>query len=863
MLLAALLLAAAAVTPPPHAGAEATDPAVTAPLIKQGQRHALMQKFTRKRARAIERIRRDREAIQAGLTPEAARASGSRPSRDQLEPGGPQGSDARLREHRQARAAQVMGGFTPPANVIVNDRSTDVASDGQAEQDVAAHGNNILVAWNDGRGFSDGTGDTQGWGYSTDGGQTFIDGGKLPKPPASPTFVWTSDPLIAVNQNTGEFWYLGLCAPTSVTNGVAIIRGTFSGGGFTWNTPVLIRSVSNSNTFLDKPWLVADSSNGNLYLTYTEFFVGGNEINFRRSTNGGANWSADIKLSDPADDGFVQGSRAVVGPTGQVYAFWYVIGAVDEDFMVLRTSTNAGASFGATQHTATGFFANFGTGAPGFNRDIGIEFPSVSVDRVVGSPNLGRIYLTWNETVNWYNDAFPVPGLTETENNNTSAQADAFSPGQRLRGTLVGSDLDWFSFSATQGQTYVFWCDSLPDTQAPNPLDYTMRIICSDGTTLLALSGALSLGGLDGYIVWTAPTTGTYYFRMGSLDASENGGYRVLTTVNGTPDVRERARDQRDVFVTSSINGGANWTTPTRVNSDAGHFDNWLPEVEVGYAVDAARPYVIWYDWRDDATCGGSSHVYLARSDDVGSTWTELGAITTQETDWSATSSNIAPNQGDYLALYADATNLYACWADGRNSDPDVFSSVIPLASTPVLVSLASASAAPGRVTLSWYSGGDAIASATVERRRDPGDWQSIGTIVPDGNHRLTFEDTDVVPGARYGYRLAIGEGAERRFVGEAWVEVPSGAKLAIIGVQPNPAAGDAWISFALPGSERAAIDVLDVSGRVVREIDLGAPGPGNHRWNLSAGGRLAPGVYIVRLDYGGRSTTTRWSVVR
>ena len=363
--------------------------------------------------------------------------------------------------------------------------------------------------------------------------------------------------------------------------------------------------------------------------------------------------------------------------------------------------------------------------------------------------------------------------------------------------------------------------------------------------------------------MWTAPATGTYYLRMASLDTNENGGYRIQTGVDDGSGP-ERGRDHRDVFVTSSSNMGASWSTPSRVNAEQALFDNWLPEIEVGAANGEGLPYVIWYDWRDAlSSCGGQSHVYLARSDNAGGSWTELGAITSIQTDWTNVQSNISPNQGDYLALYADAMNLYASWADGRNADPDVYTSVIPLASTPVLISLANATAEIDRVELAWYAGGDPITSADVQRRTASTNWQTVATVLPDGGGYLRYEDTDVIPGERYGYRLGVVDGGQERFLGETWLEVPEGAAFAIDGIRPNPTNGGAYITFSLPNDSPASLQLIDVAGRAVRDIDVGALGAGSHTVNVGGDGRLPAGVYVVRLTQAGQSITSRLSVVR
>jgi hypothetical protein len=876
-LIAAILLPAA------PAAAQMTDPAETIPRIRAHQRAMLMKKKMRlmsaaaarhhvQQAEAADAIRAfgpDRllrpsrasalaaiaaaQAAPARATPTAG--AGRRRTIDEIEPGYVPPTEAA----RRARLAQQAGvsGFVPPANVSANNRAGDGFASGQCEQDIAAHGSNILVAWNDGEGFNDLTGDTQGYGYSTNGGATFTDGGKLPKPAGFPTFIWTSDPIVTVNEKTGEFWYAGLCSPSASNNGIAVVKGTFSGSTLNWGAPVIVRSENDFQFFLDKLWMVADSASGNLYLTYTEFNTTSDEINFKRSTNGGALWSSDFKINAGSDDGAVQGSRPAVGPNGEVHVVYYTIGPSESDFMKHRLSTNAGTTFGPISIAAT-FHPNFGTGAPGFNREMGIQFPSIAVDRS-GGLNRGRVYVAWNESVNWLDEAMSTGvGKYEVEPNGTPAQATPITIGQPVRGFLstTAGENDYFSFSATAGQSYIFWSDSLNAN-----LLYTMRIFCTDQTTRLSFSGDTQFGGGNGFMVWTAPANGTYYLRMANLPpgSATTGGYRILTKVN-TPGA-ERSRDQRDVFVASSITNGLSWSTPTRVNDDAGLYDNWLPEIEVG---GNGLPYVIWYDWRDSpATCGGRSHVYLARSDDAGATWASLGPVTTAQSDWTNGVSNIAPNQGDYLALYANNTGVYNAWADARNGDPDVYVSVWTLAFTPVQIALASVSAKPDRVDIVWFAGGDPLDQAIVERRTEMTDWAALSTIYVDGNSRLSFTDTNVEAGERYAYRLRIEDAGAERFVGETRVDVPSRTRLAIANIRPNPARRDAWVTFSLPNAAPATLSLLDIAGRMIREREVGSFGAGTHQLNLVENGALEPGLYLVRVTQGGSSETSRLTVVK
>jgi hypothetical protein len=346
---------------------------------------------------------------------------------------------------------------------------------------------------------------------------------------------------------------------------------------------------------------------------------------------------------------------------------WNEIGQTTAfDHMRIRKSVNGGASFGSEAEICK-LYANFGTGAPGFNRLLGISFPSIAVDRT-GGPHRGRVYVTWNESINWGNDPLGGGGnMNEVEPNSGTGSATPFVPGQRLRGTIgATSDVDFFSFSATQGTNYIFWADSLTSI-----LEYNMRVYCSDGATSLTNTGADSRtqpGFNQSFIDWTCPATGIYYLRMASLGTT--GNYRVDTGVNG-PNTGERSRDHRDIFVAHSDDGSV-WGPATRANDDPGYFDDWLPEVTVGAD---GMAYVAWYDWRNAiANCGGSSNVYVTRSADGGATWEPSQPVTAVATTWSAVASNIAPNQGDYIALRSDGRSMMPSWADGRSGDPDVWS---------------------------------------------------------------------------------------------------------------------------------------------------------------------------------------------
>ncbi len=145
-------------------------------------------------------------------------------------------------------------------------------------------------------------------------------------------------------------------------------------------------------------------------------------------------------------------------------------------------------------------------------------------------------------------------------------------------------------------------------------------------------------------------------------------------------------------------------------------------------------------------------------------------------------------------------------------------------------------------------------------------------TFVP-GPSNLVIAKPDTgytdAAGAPYYYKLAA-EDLHGNLSGFATL-LPSGATnvgaepvaFALGGVSPNPAGGrELDVSFSLPDGSPARLELLDVAGRRIAALDAGALGAGRHVVNLAQGGRVAPGLYLVRLTQAGQARTARAVVV-
>jgi hypothetical protein len=101
---------------------------------------------------------------------------------------------------------------------------------------------------------------------------------------------------------------------------------------------------------------------------------------------------------------------------------------------------------------------------------------------------------------------------------------------------------------------------------------------------------------------------------------------------------------------------------------------------------------------------------------------------------------------------------------------------------------------------------------------------------------------------------------------GLAGVPPPGGAEFALHGAWPNPATGSSGftVSFSLPGSAPATLELLDLGGRRLLWREVGSLGGGSHvvSWQRESA-ELPAGMYVVRLSQGGRSASSKIVLVK
>jgi len=109
---------------------------------------------------------------------------------------------------------------------------------------------------------------------------------------------------------------------------------------------------------------------------------------------------------------------------------------------------------------------------------------------------------------------------------NAATSTPVLVPSSSPGNVEVGTDVDWFRFSAIVGTDYTF------ETILGTLSDSVLRLIETNGVTQIAFDDD---GGenLASRIKWTAPANGTYYLEVGSFNDTQTGTYSLVITSDG------------------------------------------------------------------------------------------------------------------------------------------------------------------------------------------------------------------------------------------------------------------------------------------------------------------------------------------
>ena len=396
--------------------------------------------------------------------------------------------------------------FTTQVNV--NSSGENIVGDAANEPSIALDPNDpnrVAIGW---RQFDTVSSDFRqaGWGYTTDGGQTWTFPGVIEPG------VFRSDPVLD-SDSEGNFYY----------NSLTVGGGDFwcdvfksTNGGATWDTGTFAQGG-------DKAWMTIDKTgsfgNGNIYGYWTSSYSFCYPGFFTRSTNGGISYEdCGIIPDDP-----FWGTLAV-GPDGELY----VCGVGEYDFLVVKSTNAQDSSQTVTWDFSTsvdlGGYISYG-GGPNPGGLLGQAW--VAVDRSTG-PTRGNVYLLCSVVPNSSSDPLDVMFARSTDGGVTWSSPVRVNDDQ-------GTDAwQWFGTMsvAPYGRIDVIWLDTRDD---PGGYDSALYYSYSlDAGVTWSASERLT-DSFDPHVGWPQQNKMGDYFDM----VSDNTGAHIAyaTTLNGEQDV--------------------------------------------------------------------------------------------------------------------------------------------------------------------------------------------------------------------------------------------------------------------------------------------------------------------------------------
>jgi hypothetical protein len=321
----------------------------------------------------------------------------------------PQGSTVSQKGNKVSSGKPVGGGSLP--NVRVNNPALDKAGVGQTTQSetaIAVSGSNVAVGYNNSAGglvFYVAGDNLTGYAYSSDGGQTFTQGGGLPNDHGN---VNVGDPWLTAD-SAGNMYFSTLTIDGN--SGLLLVGVSKStDGGKTWTAARSLPFPPNIVfEFADKDSITAGPGNGNIYATWDDFAFDSN-FNFSlgmpvaHSTDGGQTWT----ISDA--------TRFNFGPNSGC-SFQQEIGA--------QVFVNAGVVYAAAEQFK--------------NDDPNCTGPNFSLNEVV--------FVSHDSGATW------TPGAVIPITPSTQIGAFVLAPSQFMR------NLEFPTLAALKGNVYMTWND--------------------------------------------------------------------------------------------------------------------------------------------------------------------------------------------------------------------------------------------------------------------------------------------------------------------------------------------------------------------------------------------------------------------
>jgi hypothetical protein len=325
--------------------------------------------------------------------------------------------------------------------------------------------------------------------------------------------------------------------------------------------------------------------------------------------------------------------------------------------------------------STSGMFANYSTNN-GLNWSNTFTIASGSqdknftaVDDDPSSPFYGRAYTVWS----LFTAANPPIAVSYTSNggvNWTAAQQVNVPPsGHYSQGVDIRT--------GPGGAVNLIW--TAPISSSPFTGDFCgFARSTNGGVNWTVNENVFDINGIRN------SSFGTYGIRTNDfprIDIDRSGGARNGWIYVVVPEKSPgAASDAADIILRRSSNNGTTWSAPIRVNQDTpgnGKLQ-FFPAVRVD---EFGGVNVIWYDNRN--TASDSAEVYMGRSLDGGTTWSEI-IVSDHRFRPRAITGLAGGYSGDYIGITSGNAKIWPVWMDNSTGNYQLWTAGINIANYPL-----------------------------------------------------------------------------------------------------------------------------------------------------------------------------------
>ena len=393
------------------------------------------------------------------------------------------------------------------------------------------------------------------------------------------------------------------------------------------------------------------AAGNNIVVGYNDASIAGYGSGISYSKDGGKTWKQTVPPIAAFGSGIGDPVMAA-GPGGVFYFLQMGFNSLGNWFLAVTKSTDGGSRW-STPVNAIPTITN-----PSNSHDK----PWMTVDNS-NSPSRGSIYITWTRFSNQVTPSLYF--IKSTDGGKNWSTPKAIGVAHNAAGFTQGS----MPAVGPNGELYVTYFDS-------------------------RIPGLAVIKSTDGGETFSAPVTalrddslrfGRHYngsfelppFPSITVDTS-NGQYRgtVYLTTDVKPTALVARRDESDVVVVRSTDGGATWSAPVIAADDPFDTDQFMPAAAVA---SNGVLGVMYYDRRNDPINNVLHDIYITTSNDGGRSFTPGHRITPGNWLLAPTPFGTrAGYHGDYNQIVAGDNGFVLGWGDERNGlNPDVYAHII------------------------------------------------------------------------------------------------------------------------------------------------------------------------------------------